>query len=634
LRRLFDVFGSSILLLLAAPLLLLTALAIWLTDRGCVLYRQARVGLHGRPFELLKFRTMRINNLPLDDDTEIEGGHALVTPVGRWLRRFKVDELPQLFNVLRGDMALIGPRPTIPQQVEKYTPFQHQRHNIRPGMTGWAQVNGGVELTWPERIMLDVWYIAHRSFWMDVRILWQTAAVVLFGDQRNPKPLQEAIAHANQEGGAAEAGLPPLSLPNSDPGGHFGRVLAGNSVNPDSGSQGGPARPRVPSGRTANSQNGESGGKAPMRCRVVHLTSVHPPSDVRIFHKECKSLAMAGYDVTLIAPSQEGDVTQDGVKVCVVKPPRNRFERMSRTTWKVYEAALREDGEIYHFHDPELMPVGALLRTRGKRVIYDVHEDFSIDVNHKQWIPALLRGPASLLVRASEFTFTKVFDRVIAATPMIARKFPAGKTRLVQNFPWTHEFRTSNHLPYEQREPLAVYVGGLSDERGLREMRQAVELAAKEIPVRLVIAGKVNSGTRAEFQHDRASSLVEHKGQLSRSQIAEVLGRAKVGLVLLHPTGNYVNAQPNKLFEYMSAGLPVVASDFPLWRKIVGSTKCGLVADPLNPAAIAEALVWLFRHPARAAEMGLNGQRAVAEKYNWERESKYLIATYAELQRA
>ena len=144
----------------------------------------------------------------------------------------------------------------------------------------------------------------------------------------------------------------------------------------------------------------------------------------------------------------------------------------------------------------------------------------------------------------------------------------------------------------------------------------------------------MNSGTRAEFQHDRASSLVEHKGQLGRAQIAEVLGRAKVGLVLLHPTGNYVNAQPNKLFEYMSAGLPVLASDFPLWRKIVGSIKCRLVVDPLNPSAIAEALVWLFRHPAQAAEMGLNGQRAVAEKYNWERESKYLIATYAELQRA
>lgn len=371
-----------------------------------------------------------------------------------------------------------------------------------------------------------------------------------------------------------------------------------------------------------------------MPCHVVHLTSAHHPFDVRIFHKECKSLAMAGYDVTLIVPRAEGDVRREGIKVCAVTPPRNRFERMTRTIWEVYEAAVRENGEIYHFHDPELMPACALLRARGKRVIYDVHEDHSSDVSGKQWIPALLRGPISVAVRACELTFTRAFDRVIAVTPTIARKFPAGKTRLVQNFPWTHEFACSNHLPYEEREANAVYVGGLSDDRGLREMRRAVELAAKEIPVRLVIAGQVNPGAKAEFERDRESQLVEYKGLLGRSQVAELLARARVGLVMFHPLGNYLNAQPNKLFEYMAAGLPVVASDFPLWRKIVRSAECGLLADPLNPAAIAEALVWLFRHPAQAAEMGLNGRRAVAENYNWEQEANCLLATYAELQPA
>jgi glycosyltransferase involved in cell wall biosynthesis len=369
-----------------------------------------------------------------------------------------------------------------------------------------------------------------------------------------------------------------------------------------------------------------------MPCRVVHLTSVHKTFDVRIFHKECKSLASAGYDVTLIAPLAEGDLIRDGVKVCAVPPPRNRSERMSSTVWKVYEAAVRANAEIYHFHDPELMPVGILLKARGKRVIYDVHEDYANDVSNKPWIPTLLRVPASAAVRACEVIFTTAFDRVIAATPTIARKFQAGKTRLVQNFPWIEEFRCSGNVPYEKREAIAVYVGGLSDHRGLREMRQAVELAAKQIPVRLVTAGQVNSGAKAEFESDRKSSLVEHKGTLGRAQVAELLARARVGLVLLHPTLNYVNAQPNKLFEYMSAGLPVIASDFPLWRKMVTSAECGLLADPLNPAAIAEALVWLLGHPAQAAEMGLNGQRAVAEKYNWEHESECLIATYAELQ--
>jgi lipopolysaccharide/colanic/teichoic acid biosynthesis glycosyltransferase len=139
---------------------------------------------------------MRSNNLPLDEVTEIREGHPLVTPVGRWIRRFKIDELPQLLNVLRGEMALIGPRPAVPEHIEKYNSFQRRRLNVRPGMTGWAQVNGGIELTWPERIMLDVWYVDQRSLWMDVRILRRTAAVVFFGEQRNSRTLQEAIAHA------------------------------------------------------------------------------------------------------------------------------------------------------------------------------------------------------------------------------------------------------------------------------------------------------------------------------------------------------------------------------------------------------------------------------------------------------
>jgi lipopolysaccharide/colanic/teichoic acid biosynthesis glycosyltransferase/glycosyltransferase involved in cell wall biosynthesis len=588
LRRFIDVFGSGALLLLTSPLFLLTALAIRLTEHGDVFYRQTRLGSRGRPFELVKFRSMRVNNLPFDDVTEIREGHPLVTPVGKWIRRFKIDELPQMLNVLRGDMALLGPRPGVPEHLVNYTAFQRRRLSIRPGLTGWAQVNGGIELTWAERIMLDVWYVDHRSFWIDLMILWQTAAVIFFGEKRNARALQEATAYAAQQRGGSEAGLP---------------------TRPATGSR-----------------------KAPVPCRAVHLTSVHQPFDVRIFHKECKSLAVAGYDVTLIAPRAEGDSFRDGVKIRAVTPPRNRVERMTSTIWKVYQAAVQENGDIYHFHDPELIPVGALLKMRGKQVIYDVHEDFALDMKTKPYLPVLLRRPASLAVRASEVTFTRAFDRVIVAVPAFVRKFPAAKTRLVRNLPWTHEFASSKAVPYEKREPIAVFMGALADIRGLREMRQAVELAAKEIPIKLVIAGKVNPGAKADFQHDGQSSLVEYKGLLGRSQVSELLARARVGLVIYHPTENYVNALPHKLFEYMSAGLPVVASDFAHWRRIFEPAECGLLVNPLDPAAVAEALVWLMRHPAEAAQMGLNGQRAVAEKYNWELESKSLLDTYAELQ--
>jgi glycosyltransferase involved in cell wall biosynthesis len=186
-------------------------------------------------------------------------------------------------------------------------------------------------------------------------------------------------------------------------------------------------------------------------------------------------------------------------------------------------------------------------------------------------------------------------------------------------------------VPYEGREPIAVYIGSLGDDRGMATMIRAVELAAGEFPMRLLIGGKVIPGAKAQFDNGRGHGLVEYLGFLSRPQVAELMARAKVGLVAHPPTGNSVNAQPTKLFEYMSGGLPVIASDFPVYRKIVESAGCGLVVNPLDPLAIAQALVWLFRHPSEAAEMGLSGQRAVAEKYNWEREAECLIATYEEL---
>lgn len=211
LRRLSDLIGSALLLLLASPVFLITAIAVWLSDPGPVLFKQSRAGWMGRPFEILKFRSMRLNNLPTDSPEEIgEGkGHPLVTPVGRWIRRFKVDELPQLFNVLFGQMSFIGPRPPMLDDLKSYTNFQRRRLNVPPGMTGWAQVNGGAEISWPERIILEVWYVDHRSFWLDLLILWRTITVIVLGHQSNPRALQRALAYALRIAAPEELELPP-----------------------------------------------------------------------------------------------------------------------------------------------------------------------------------------------------------------------------------------------------------------------------------------------------------------------------------------------------------------------------------------------------------------------------------------
>jgi lipopolysaccharide/colanic/teichoic acid biosynthesis glycosyltransferase len=176
----FDVAGATFGLLLTSPLLLLAALAVKLEDRGPVLYRQLRVGKDGSDFELLKLRTMVVGAERLGAGYAVDRGDARITKVGGVLRRTSVDELPQLWNVVRGDMSIIGPRPTLRYQVERYTPRQRRRLEVKPGITGWAQVNGRAALPWHERIELDVWYVEHRSVWVDLKILGKTP-FALFG---------------------------------------------------------------------------------------------------------------------------------------------------------------------------------------------------------------------------------------------------------------------------------------------------------------------------------------------------------------------------------------------------------------------------------------------------------------------
>jgi lipopolysaccharide/colanic/teichoic acid biosynthesis glycosyltransferase len=181
MSRPFDILLAGLLLLLAAPLLALAALLIRLESRGPVFYRQRRVGLNAEPFELWKLRTMVPGAESMGAGIYVVEGDPRITRVGRLLRRFSLDELPNLINVLRGEMAIVGPRPTVQEQVERYTERQRRRLEVKPGITGWAQVNGRTSLPWPERIELDVWYVENRSMRLDLRILAKTARMLATG---------------------------------------------------------------------------------------------------------------------------------------------------------------------------------------------------------------------------------------------------------------------------------------------------------------------------------------------------------------------------------------------------------------------------------------------------------------------
>ena len=180
-RRVLDVVLAGALLLVTSPLLALAALAIRLESRGPVFYRQLRIGRGGEPFELWKLRTMVPGAEAMGAGIYVVEGDTRITRVGRMLRRFSLDELPNLVNVLRGEMAIVGPRPTVQEQVDRYTDRQRRRLEVKPGITGWAQINGRTSLPWPERIELDVWYVEHRSLRLDLRILARTARMLATG---------------------------------------------------------------------------------------------------------------------------------------------------------------------------------------------------------------------------------------------------------------------------------------------------------------------------------------------------------------------------------------------------------------------------------------------------------------------
>ncbi|MFI5071281.1 MAG: glycosyltransferase family 4 protein [Terriglobales bacterium] len=362
------------------------------------------------------------------------------------------------------------------------------------------------------------------------------------------------------------------------------------------------------------------------------LTSVHGAFDVRIYEKEARSLVVAGYEVTIVVPHARNEIA-GGVTVRAIQPPRSRGKRMTRTIWQVYAEALRVNASVYHFHDPELIPVGLLLKLlHGKRVVYDVHEDVPRDIMNKEWIVSVLRAPIARAAEGLEAAGACLFDAVVAATPTIAQRFPKKKTFAVHNFPHPDSFLESCTVAYQNRLPLIVYVGGISTSRGGREMVEAMDRLRISLGARLQLAGAFETeDLRDELSAQSGWERIDFLGWLSYKRVCSVINRCRIGLVILHSTPAFRESLPLKLFEYMSAGLPVVASNFPCWREIVEDSSCGLLVNPLDPQAIAEAIQWLLDHPQEAEEMGRRGAAAVRSKFNWSREEEKLLRLYAHL---
>jgi len=394
-----------------------------------------------------------------------------------------------------------------------------------------------------------------------------------------------------------------------------------------------------PKGTQLGGALSKSGSKleAAGKPRVVHLTSVHGPLNTRIFHKECKSLLEAGYEVVLIAPDLQDRVV-DGIQIKAIRKPKSRILRMTLGVWRVYREAVRQRAELYHFHDPELLGVGLLLRARGAKVVYDIHEDVPRTIAYKLYLPVWLRRMLVPLTEWLEDAGAARLSALVAATQPIAERFSAVNphTVVVNNFPKLEEFSSGPETPWESRNIPLAYVGAsLTRVRGINNIVEAVSLLPADLSPKLCVAGRfINDGLLEDLKQSPGWNRVEHLGYLTRDRVAGLLGRTRVGLVLLTAAPNYIRCRPTKLFEYMAAGIPVIASDFPDFKEIVDGAGCGLLVPPEDPVAIAAAMEYLLTHPEEAQAMGQRGRRAVERSYVWDIEKKALLEMYDSLLRS
>jgi glycosyltransferase involved in cell wall biosynthesis len=367
------------------------------------------------------------------------------------------------------------------------------------------------------------------------------------------------------------------------------------------------------------------------RAKVCVLTSVHIPFDGRVFHKEACSLAKAGYEVVLIA-RHDKEETVAGVRVIPLPKPRSRLHRMTGVLWRLYRLAVRENADVYHFHDPELMIVGLLLKLRGKKVIWDVHEHYPNAILDKYYLSKPLRRIVSKSFDWFERAVARFYDYVIYTTPFVGARYQEMKVRSgrIENYPILSLSKTFERDPQDK----IIYLGAMSRIRGLIEVIEAFSRVAKQHPSwELCLVGS----SRPQSFEQEMKDLAARRGVEANVQFVEwvpyeekerLSSQASMGVITYLPYANNTSCLPNKLFDYMLVGLPVIASNFPLYREVVEPARCGFLVDPSKPEEVAKAMEYLIDHPDEARQMGENGRRAVLETYNWEKETERLLQIY------
>jgi glycosyltransferase involved in cell wall biosynthesis len=363
---------------------------------------------------------------------------------------------------------------------------------------------------------------------------------------------------------------------------------------------------------------------------ICHITSVHARYDNRIFLKQCRSVAEAGHDVALIVADGRGDEIKDGVNIYDVGSSNGRVNRMLLGTRRLYQKARELKADIYHFHDPELIPWARCLLKQKKIVIYDVHEDYYTSICQKAYLPRPVRFLTANFAAFLEYYSAKPFYK-IAAEKYYRKRFP--EACAVLNYPQSSLFNLQT--VFNPNSNRILYTGVISRDRGALMMaglvraRQGIEVFA---------VGRCSFSLKTEMQRHAGKAVerlhIPGKGRhMSFHEITEYYAQGDwlAGIALFPESDHYRQKELTKFFEYMAVGLPIIASNFPAWVDLIEKQGFGLCVDPGNFKELGNAINWLRDHPDQAMAMGQRGREAVRKKYNWEIEAKKLLAFYDQL---
>lgn len=367
--------------------------------------------------------------------------------------------------------------------------------------------------------------------------------------------------------------------------------------------------------------------------RVCHMTSAHSSNDTRIFYKECVSLAKAGYEVFLVAPGMSRE--EMGVNVVGIGEAHvSRLRRMTQTSRKVYQKALSLNADIYHLHDPELLPFGMELKKRSKMVIFDSHEDVLNYIEEKSWIPSFFRKPVAYLSKKYFCSVLPKFDALVSVTPHLHEELINinPQTHMITNYPIIKDDKKTTHPAYDGQNFILLFVGGVTPQWNHEIIVQSIQQIER---VSYHVYGECNSDYLHKLQSiDKAGRFVYH-GAVSHEEVRNVMKFSTVGMALcqysLNSGGKRGTLGNTKLFEYLEASLPVICTDFELWQEIITEYKCGVCVEPNDIVAISNAINFFLKNPKETESMGQKGWAAVKECYNWEEEEKHLLNLYDQI---